>query len=93
MKRNTVEVEISLVNYDEVLNKLKEINKEASKINEFDMNVDGTIFANGITDEYIEKLEKDYTKKELEQKIVNDLYKKEVYSKDDIELIKAILKG
>lgn len=80
-KRNIVEIEISLVNYDEVLNKLKEINKEANKFS-----VDETIFANTI------KLEKDYTKKELEQKIVNDLYKKEVYSKDDIELIKAVLK-
>lgn len=86
-KRNIVEIEISLVNYDEVLNKLKEINKEANKFS-----VDETIFANTISEVCIEKLEKDYTKKELEQKIVNDLYKKEIYSKDDIELIKAVLK-
>ncbi len=37
-------------------------------------------------------LKQNYSKKDLEQKIINDLYKKEIYSAEDIELIKLILK-
>ena len=71
-KRNIVEIEISLVNYDEVLNKLKEINKEANKFS-----VDETIFANTI------KLEKDYNKlkrkksRQLEKLLQNENQKLE----------------
>ena len=37
-------------------------------------------------------LKENYNKKDLEQKIINDLYKKEIYSAEDVELIKLILK-
>ncbi len=37
-------------------------------------------------------LKENYNKKDLEQKIVNDLCKKEIYSAEDVELIKLILK-
>lgn len=33
-----------------------------------------------------------YTKKELKQKIIDCLYEKEIYTMEDVELIKVILK-